>query len=102
MLKIKFMSNLRSIVDKKTIELKLEEEKNIEDILTEIGNAIKSRFEVIKKEQDHMVVKLFINIMGQPSYITMRIKFIYNNEFISIDKKIQDGELQILPLLGGG
>ncbi|WP_165974151.1 hypothetical protein [Marinitoga lauensis] len=49
-----------------------------------------------------MVLKLFIEIMGQKSFITMRVKFLHNNEFINIDKKIKDGELQILPLLGGG
>lgn len=102
MLKIKFMSNLRTIVNKKTIELDLDSEKNIEEILEYIGKAINSKFEIIKKEKDHMVLKLYINIMGQESYITMRVKFLYNNEFIPTDMEIKDGELQILPLLGGG
>ncbi|WGS64337.1 MoaD/ThiS family protein [Marinitoga aeolica] len=102
MLKIKFMSNLRTIVDKKSIELKIEKEKSIEDLLNFIGKKIDSKFEIIKKEKDHMVLKLYIDLMGQKSYITMRVKFIHNNEFITTDKKIKDGELQILPLLGGG
>ncbi|MBM7560345.1 hypothetical protein [Marinitoga litoralis] len=102
MLNVKFMSNLRTIVDKKSIKLELDEEKSIEEILEFIGKEINSKFEIIKREKDHMVLKLFIDIMGQKSSITMRVKFLHNNEFINIDKKIKDGELQILPLLGGG
>ncbi|KLO22263.1 MULTISPECIES: MoaD/ThiS family protein [unclassified Marinitoga] len=102
MLKIKFMSNLRAILDKKSINLDIEQEKELAELLKIIGNKIKSKFEIIKKEKDHMVLKLYVNLNGQESYITMRVKFLYNNEFISMDKKIKDGELQILPLLGGG
>lgn len=102
MLKIKFMSNLRTIVDRKSIKLEIENGKDIEELLNIIGKELNSKFEIIKKEKDHMILKLYIDIMGQKSYITMRVKFIHNNEFITTDKKIKDGELQILPLLGGG
>ncbi|GAB6188960.1 hypothetical protein JCM30566_06990 [Marinitoga arctica] len=102
MLKVKFMSNLRSILGKKSIELYLDKEKNIDEILDEIGKVVNSKFEVLSKEKDYINIKLFIEIMGKMSFITMKVKFLYNNEFISLDKKILDGELQVLPLLGGG
>ncbi|KAF2957085.1 hypothetical protein [Marinitoga sp. 38H-ov] len=102
MLNVKFMSNLKTITDKKSIKLDIAEERSIEEILDLIGKEINSNFEIVKKEKDHMILKLFIDIMGQKSYITMRVKFLHNNEFINSDKKIKDGVLQILPLLGGG
>lgn len=102
MLNVKFMSNLRTIVDRKFIKIDIDEEKNLEDLLDFIGEKINFKFEIVKKEKDHMVLNLYIDIMGQKSYITMRVKFIHNSEFITTNEKIKDGELQILPLLGGG
>ncbi|WP_165974152.1 hypothetical protein [Marinitoga lauensis] len=51
MLNVKFMSNLRTIIDKKSIKIKLDEEKNIEELLDIIGNEINSKFEIIKKRK---------------------------------------------------